>query len=73
MDKAIDYIQSVHPWITYAECFALILDSYNRHKPEDKYSGMTKTLVDIDIRIFGREKRQQLMNRLAVIQEFSPS
>lgn len=70
MDKAISYLQSSHPWITYAECFALIVDSFNRHKPHDKYSGMTKTLVDIDIRIFGRETRDQLMSRLAVIQEF---
>ena len=46
------------------------MDSYERHKPENKYSGMTKTLIDIDVRIFGREKREQLMNRLAVIQEW---
>ena len=73
MDKAIAYIQSVHPWITYAECFALVLDSFNRHKPEDKYSGMTKTLVDIDVRIFGRESRDQLMNRLSAIHEYASS
>ena len=71
MDKAIDYLQSVHPWITYAECFALITDSYNRYKLQDKYSGMTRTLVDIDIRIFGRQKREQLMDRLYVIKEWA--
>ena len=47
------------------------MDSYERHKPENKYSGMAKTLIDIDVRIFGREKREQLMNRLAVIQEWA--
>ena len=70
MDKAIDYLQSRHPWLTYAEGFALIMDSYHRHNPQNKYSGMAKTLIDIDIRIFGRETRQQLGNRLAVIQEW---
>lgn len=69
MDKAIAYIQSSHPWMTYAECFALIVDSFNRHQSQDKYSGMAKTLVDIDIRVFARETRDELMNRLAVIQE----
>ena len=71
MDKAISYLQQQRPWLTYAEGFALVMDSYERHKPENKYSGMTKTLIDIDVRIFGREKREQLMNRLAVIQEWA--
>ena len=48
MDKAISYLQQQHPWLTYAEGFALVMDSYERHKPENKYSGMTKTLIDID-------------------------
>ena len=46
------------------------MDSYRRHKPENKYCGMTKTLIDIDVRIFAREKRDQLMDRLAVIKEW---
>ena len=71
MDKAIDYLQQQHPWLTYAEGFALVMDSYRRNKPADKYSNMTKTLMDIDIRIFAREKRDQLMNRLAGIQEWA--
>ena len=71
MDKAIDYLQQQHPWLTYAEGFALVMDSYRRNKPANKYSGMTKTLINIDVRIFGREKREQLMNRLAVIQEWA--
>ena len=70
MDKAIDYLQQQHPWLTYAEGFALIMDSYRRHNPQNKYSGMAKTLIDIDIRIFGRETRHQLCNRLAVIKEW---
>ena len=71
MDQAISYLQEQHPWLTYAEGFALVMDSYRRHKPENKYSGMTKTLIDIDVRIFGREKRNQLMDRLAVIKEWT--
>ena len=71
MDKAIEFLQGKHPWLTYAEAFALIEDSWLRHADQDKYSGMAKTLLDIDIRIFGRETRDQLMNRLCVIQEWS--
>ena len=71
MDQAISYLQEQHPWLTYAEGFALVMDSYRRHKPEDKYSRMAKTLIDIDVRIFGREKRNQLMDRLAVIKEWT--
>jgi len=54
----------------YEEAFALMLDSYNRHKSEQKFSGMNKTLMKIDFGIFLREDRSKLMNRLAVIQEF---
>jgi len=71
MDKAISYLQQKHPWLTYAEGFALVMDSYRRNKTANKYSGMTKTLINIDVGIFGREKREQLMNRLAVIQEWA--
>ena len=70
MDKAIKFLQEKQPWLTYAEAFALITDSYERHLPQDKYSGMTKTLVDIDVRIFARETRHQLENRLSVIKEW---
>ena len=45
MDKAISYLQQKHPWLTYAEGFALVMDSYRRNKPANKYSGMTKTLI----------------------------
>jgi hypothetical protein len=70
MDKAIQYLQAKHSWLTYAEAFALIMDSYRRHNPENKYSNMTKTLIDMDISIFARESRNQLCNRLAIIQEW---
>ena len=54
----------------YEEAFALMIDSYNRHMSEQKFSGMNKTLMKIDFGIFLREDRNKLMNRLAVIQEF---
>ena len=55
MDKAISYLQQKHPWLTYAEGFALVMDSYRRNKPANKYSGMTKTLINIDVGIVTTE------------------
>lgn len=70
MDKAIAWLQKRHAWLSYAQAFALITDSYNRHQQEDKYSGMTKTLVNMDVGIFGRESENQVRNRLAIIEEW---
>ena len=70
LDHAIRELQARHPWMLYEEAFALMMDSYYRHNPEQKYSGMNKTLMQIDFGIFLREDRRKLMNRLAVIQEF---
>ena len=54
----------------YEEAFALLVDSYQRHLPHNKYSGMTRTLMKIDFGIFLREDRDKLLNRLAIIQEY---
>ena len=70
LDLAIRELQSKHPWMLYEEAFALMVDSYNRHKSEQRFSGMNKALMKIDFGIFLREDRNKLMNRLAVIQEF---
>ena len=70
LDTAIKQLQAKHPWMLYAEAFALLMDSYERHSPENKYSGMTKTLMKIDFGIFLREDRNKLLNRLSLIQEY---
>ena len=71
LDIAIRELQSRHPWMFYEETFALMIDSYNRHCAQGKYSGMNRTLMNIDFGIFLREDRQKLLDRLAVIQEFN--
>ena len=70
MDKAIEFLQEKHPWLTYAEGFALIVDSHKRHLPYNNKFGATKTLVDMDVRLFGRETSDKIKDRLAVIAEW---
>ena len=70
IDSNIRELQAKHPWMLYMEGFALLMDSYARHRTENKYSGMTRTLMKIDFGIFLREDREKLLNRLAVIKEF---
>ena len=70
LDEAIKELQEKHPWMLYEEAFALLVDSYQRHLPHNKYSGMTRTLMKIDFGIFLREDRDKLLNRLAIIQEY---
>ncbi len=70
IDKAIAMLQEKHPWMTYAEGFALMMDAYNRFLPYNNKFCATKTLIGISFGIFLREDRKQLMNRLAVIQEW---
>lgn len=70
MDKAIAWLQEMHPWLSYAQGFALITDSFRRHAPQDRYCGMAKTLVNMDVGIFGRETENQVRNRLAIIEEW---
>lgn len=70
MDKAIEFLQEKHPWLTYAQGVALIVDSHERHLPYNNKFGATKTLVDMDVRRFGRETRHEVENRLAVIAEW---
>lgn len=70
LDLAIRELQAKHPWMLYEEAFALMVDSYKRHKSEDRFGGMNKTLMKIDFGIFLREDRYKLMNRIALIQEF---
>jgi len=70
LDEAIAKLQEKHPWMKYEEGFALMVDAYERHLPQNKYSGMTKTLVEISFGIFLREDEYLLRNRLARISEF---
>ena len=70
IDSDIRELQARHPWMLYMEGFALLMDSYARHRTENKYSGMTRTLMKIDFGILLREDREKLLNRLAVIKEF---
>ena len=70
IDSDIRELQAKHPWMLYMEGFALLMDSYERHRTENKYSGMARTLMKIDFGIFLREDRQKLLNRLALIKEF---
>ena len=71
MDKAIEFLRAKHGWLSYEEAFALVEDSYLRHRDQDKYGGMTKSLVSIDIGIFGRSSEYELKNKLAFIAEYS--
>ena len=70
MNKVIEFLRSQHKWMSYEEAFALVEDSYLRHKDQDKYGGMTKSLVGIDIGIFGRSSEYELKNKLAFILEY---
>jgi len=70
IDSDIRELQTRHPWMLYTEGFALMMDSYKRHLTENKYCGMTRTLMKIDFGIFLREDREKLLNRLALIKEF---
>ena len=70
IDSEIRELQAHHPWMLYTEGFALMMDSYKRHFSENKYSGMTRTLMKIDFGIFLREDREKLLDRLALIKEF---
>ena len=70
MDKAVALLQAAHPWLEYGQAVALVVDSYKRHNPKYKYSCLTKTLMRIDIGIFARETKHQVLNRLAVIREW---
>ena len=70
IDSDIRELQAKHPWMLYTEGFALLMDSHKRHFAENKYSGMTRTLMNIDFGIFLREDREKLLNRIAVIKEF---
>ena len=70
MDKAIAYLQSQHPWLTYAQAFALLEYAWHKNAPSDKYSGMAKTLLSMDIDIFGRATADELKDRLAYIYEY---
>ena len=67
MDRAISFIISKHPWMSYAQAFALIEYAYNKNKPSDKYSCMAKTLMNIDINIFARSTEDDLKNKLSYI------
>ena len=70
MDKAIAYLQSQHPWLTYSEAFALLEYAWYKNAPSNKYSGMTKTLMSMDISIFSRATADELKNKLALISEY---
>ena len=70
LDHAIRELRAKHPWMTYEEAFALMMDAYNRFLPYNNKWCATKTLIGISCGIFLREDKHQLKNRLAVIQEF---
>ena len=70
-NQAVSYLLRHHPWMSHAEAMALIVDSFKRHSSQNKYGGMTKTLVGIDVGIFGRTSEKDIRNKLAVIQEWT--
>ena len=70
LDKAIQFLMSKHSWLTQNQAFILVVESYERHKPQDKYSGMATTLTNIDIGIYGRQSKEELQNKLAAISEW---
>tara|TARA_R100001509_G_scaffold87555_1_gene49870 strand:- start:81 stop:296 length:216 start_codon:yes stop_codon:yes gene_type:complete len=70
MDKAVAHLQAAHPWLQYGQAVALVVDSYKRHNPQNKYSCIGKALMRVDIGIFARETKEQILNRLAVIREW---
>lgn len=70
LDKCIEYLMERHSWMTREEAFILILESYERNKPQDRYSGMGKTLTNIEIGIYGRKTEKELKDKLAGIKEW---
>lgn len=70
LDDAIAQLQAKHPWMTYAEGFALMIDAYKRALPHNNKFQATKTLIGISFGIFLREDEHFLRNRLARISEF---
>ena len=70
LDKAIEFLMEKHPWMTKSQAFILVFESYERNKPQDKYSGMGKTLTNLDIGIYGRQSKKELQNKLAAISEW---
>ena len=70
MDKAVAYLQAAHPWLEYGQAVALVVDSYKRHNSQNKYSCIGKALMRVDVGIFARETKHQVLNRLAVIREW---
>ena len=69
-NKAVLFLLDCHPWMNPSEAKALIVDSFDRHKLQNRYCGMTKTLVGIDIGIYGRLSESEMRNKLAVIAEW---
>ncbi|QDP66382.1 MAG: hypothetical protein Unbinned1819contig1001_28 [Prokaryotic dsDNA virus sp.] len=72
MKKAIKFLQERHPWLSYSDAKILIIDSYERHKSQNRYGAMAKALIGIDIGIFARESESEIKGRLAVIKEWQP-
>ena len=70
MDKAVAALQAAHPWMNYGQAVALVVDSYKRHRSQSKHNFISKTLMRVDIGIFARETKHQILNRLAVIREW---
>ena len=70
LEKCIEFLIHKHPWLTQKEAFALVMNGYDRYSSHNKYSGMAKTLMSIYMGILGRESRDQVMNRIAVIEEW---
>ena len=70
IDKAIEWLQEKHPWLSYAEAFALIVYAWEEYEPHNKYCGMAPTLLRMHIDILGRETEDYVRNRLSVVQEW---
>ena len=70
MDHAISFLTSAHPWLSYAEAFALVEYAYVKNKSSDKFSGMGSALMRIDIGIFARSSEHDLKNKLAYLSEY---
>ena len=52
LDHAIRELRAKHPWMTYEEAFALMMDAYNRFLPYNNKWCATKTLIGISFGIF---------------------
>tara|TARA_Y100000401_G_scaffold115271_1_gene118668 strand:- start:935 stop:1153 length:219 start_codon:yes stop_codon:yes gene_type:complete len=70
LDKAIRDLQIKHPWMSYEEAFALMMNAYYRALPHRNKGSAMKTLIGISFGIYLREDKDQLLDRLARIQEF---